>query len=336
MDSKKHSLLISVIVPVYKVEKELDRCIKSILCQTYANFELILVDDGSPDSCPSKCDFWAMNDARIKVLHTANQGLSAARNTGIVNASGELIAFVDSDDYVDAFFLEKLFDAMMSNDADIACCGIKKENGLTGENKNVTPFNSNFCSFSQEMLRDVSFYEWQYVVAWNKLYRKEIWSNISYPVGRYHEDEFVYHRLLMCTEKIAFICDPLYHYVQRGGSIMMTSSFGRVSDIIHAMNERISLLKGMKGCEGVLISAYERMAGEYSTYVGSDHRAISASVKELGSLCRDASWVIPIHRISLKKKINVLGFRISPYLYARVRSYIKSFLKRGLRTFSWR
>ncbi len=328
MNIMKNDPLISVIVPVYKVEKELDRCVESVIRQTYTHFELILVDDGSPDSCPEKCDSWAASDTRIKVLHTSNQGLSAARNTGIANASGELIAFVDSDDYVDACFLEKLFDAMMSNDADIACCGIKEEDGLTGENKDVTLFASNFCLSSQKMLRDASFYEWQYVVAWNKLYRKEMWSSISYPVGRYHEDEFVYHRLLMCAGKIAFICDPLYHYVQRGGSIMMTPSFSRVSDIVHAMDERMSMLKGMKGCEGVLISAYGRMTGEYSTYIGSDRRIKSASVKELSSLCRDAAWLISIHRISLKKKINILGFRLSPYLYARVRTYIKSFLRR--------
>lgn len=324
---KMEKPLISVIVPVYKVEKELNRCVESIVGQTYKNFELILIDDGSPDSCPQMCDSWKSKDSRIKVMHTCNQGLSAARNTGIANAEGELIAFVDSDDYVDACFLEKLFDAMVNNNADIVCCGIKEEYELSGVSKDVTPFDSDFCLSSKKMLRDASLYEWQYVVAWNKLYRKEVWEGIRYPDGRYHEDEFVYHRLLFAADIVAFIHDPLYHYMQREGSIMKTPSFKRLVDIVCAVDERIDALKRIEGCGGVLRFSYERMMSEYSTYIESDRRIKSNSIKELSSMCKNAAWMVSVHRVSLKKKVNISGFRLSPYYYVKAKFFIRKILK---------
>ena len=114
--------LISVIVPVYKVEQYLDKCVESIVNQTYRNLEIILVDDGSPDNCPAMCDGWAKRDYRIKVIHKANGGLSDARNAGIAVASGEFIGFVDSDDWVAPFFYERLISILIDNDCDISAC----------------------------------------------------------------------------------------------------------------------------------------------------------------------------------------------------------------------
>ena len=117
---------ISVIVPIYKVEKYLDRCVRSVLAQTFRDFELILVDDGSPDSCPQMCDDWAKKDSRIRVIHQNNQGLSAARNTGIRAASGEYINFIDSDDWVADTLLSDLYRLLIKYDADISVCGFEK------------------------------------------------------------------------------------------------------------------------------------------------------------------------------------------------------------------
>ena len=114
--------LISVVVPVYKVEKYLDRCVESLLAQTYQNVEIILVDDGSPDNCPQLCDAYAGKYDQIRVIHQENKGLSGARNTGIDHAKGELIAFVDSDDKWSPYFLESLYRAMKEHDADISQC----------------------------------------------------------------------------------------------------------------------------------------------------------------------------------------------------------------------
>lgn len=317
--------LISVIVPVYRVEKELDKCIGSIVHQTYKNIELILVDDGSPDACPRICDSWANKDSRIKVLHTRNQGLSAARNTGVAAANGELIVFVDSDDYVDLCFLERLIDTMLKTDADIVCCGISEEDELLGKSRDVTPFKLNECLSAQKILHDASFYEWQYVVAWNKLYKKELLDGTPYPVGRYHEDEFIYHHLLLAANKIAFVCDPLYHYVRRSGSIMMTPSFNRTSDIIHAMNERMNALADDKGCEEVLRFSCKRMMEEYSMYL-DNNKVKYTSIKDLSSLCKSAAYRVSMHAASFKEKVNIIGFRLSPYLYAKLKGSLKSIL----------
>ena len=118
------SALISVIIPIYKVEEYLAECIASVVCQTYTNTEIILVDDGSPDNCPQMCDEWACKDSRIKVIHKANGGISDARNAGIDAATGEYIAFVDSDDYIKPDMLKKLHSAICKENADIAACGI--------------------------------------------------------------------------------------------------------------------------------------------------------------------------------------------------------------------
>ena len=237
--------LISVIVPVYKVERQLNRCVDSLVNQTYRNIEVILVDDGSPDACPGICDDWARRDSRITAVHTPNQGLSAARNTGLAKAQGELIAFVDSDDYVDGTFLESLFAALTSHDADIACCGILKEDDLSGRGENATLLADSAVFRTEAMLRDPFFYEWQFVVAWNKLYRRELWDRLAYPVGRLHEDEYVYHHLLKAAHAVAYIPDPLYHYIQREASIMGHASLRRYGDAIGALEDRVDTLKAL-------------------------------------------------------------------------------------------
>lgn len=111
--------LVSIVLPIYNVEKYLDRCIESVINQTYRNLEILLVDDGSPDDCPQKCEEWAKKDGRIKVIHKANAGLGYARNTGIENASGEYICFFDSDDYIDPSTIEKAYNTAQKNNSDM-------------------------------------------------------------------------------------------------------------------------------------------------------------------------------------------------------------------------
>ena len=134
--------LISVIVPVYKVEKYLDRCINSIVNQTYRNLEIILVDDGSPDNCPAMCDEWAQKDPRIRVIHNPHKGLGSARNTGIDAARGSLIGFVDSDDYVYPNMYQRLYELMTENDADLSVCEytrVDEEGRKISDNSNKLP-----------------------------------------------------------------------------------------------------------------------------------------------------------------------------------------------------
>ena len=138
--------LISVIVPIYNVESYLDRCIESIVNQTYKNLEIILVDDGSPDNCPAMCDAWAARDSRIQVIHKENGGLSDARNAGLAAASGEYIAFADSDDWVDAQCIRSLYGALRETDSEIAACDVCVTSRETGESCSFTKAPARICT----------------------------------------------------------------------------------------------------------------------------------------------------------------------------------------------
>ncbi len=210
--------LISVIVPVYKVEKYLDKCIKSITNQTYTNLEIILVDDGSPDKCGMLCDLWCSRDKRIKVIHKKNGGLSDARNVGITEARGKYVGFVDSDDYIEPDMYERLMYALIETQADISTCYAITE--INGESTCVKKNNRCFILNSYEALEDL-FVQNKYLrhAAWNKLYCREIFMYINFPVGRLFEDAAIMYRIFTNIQKIVCLDSQLYHYVIRDGSI---------------------------------------------------------------------------------------------------------------------
>lgn len=209
--------LISVVVPVYNVEKYLRQCIDSILSQTYMNLEIILVDDGSRDSSGSICDEYAKIDNRIVVLHKPNGGLSSARNAGIDIAKGEYIGFVDSDDWIEHDMYERLFDSICESGADIAVCGLFREYRDRAVRCSV---NGNKVYRPDEavgkLLENSDFQDH----AWTKLYKKSLWSEIRYPLGRYYEDMLTTYKLFLQSYKIVLINQCLYHYRQRKGSIV--------------------------------------------------------------------------------------------------------------------
>lgn len=212
--------LISIIIPIYKVEEYLDECIISVVNQTHKNLEIILVDDGSPDNCPAMCDDWAKKDERIRVIHKLNGGLSDARNAGINIASGEYIAFVDSDDYIKPDMMEKLYTAICQENADIAACGI-----LSCEGGKETVWGChNVVGISEQILK-MLYNETSYPVsAFNKLYLRSCWKELRFPVGKTCEDAFTTYQLIHNSKRIAMIPEALYCYRIRPGSIM-TSSF---------------------------------------------------------------------------------------------------------------
>lgn len=211
--------LISVIVPIYKVEEYLDRCVRSIAEQTYSDLEIILVDDGSPDGCPAICDAWAEKDARIKVIHKENGGLSDARNAGIEIATGEYVAFIDSDDSIEPDFIQKLYDAITEYNADVAECAVLyvDESGNTLRERNSAPMTE---MGKIEALRRLVLEDGVYQTVWNKLYRREVVADIPFAVGKYHEDEFWTYQVFDRIEKLAVVHDSLYNYLQRGSSII--------------------------------------------------------------------------------------------------------------------
>ena len=199
--------LISVIVPIYNKELYLEECLESIINQTLKSIEIILVDDGSPDNCPQLCDAYAEKHDQIRVIHQENKGLSGARNTGIDHAKGEYIAFVDSDDLWSIHFLESLYRALKEHDADISQCRWEYMHG--DELKEAyDPDAKCTCFTGREMLANLFIQTGAYyVVAWNKLYKKELFENIRYPEGRIHEDEATTHKLLYCASKVVELDD---------------------------------------------------------------------------------------------------------------------------------
>lgn len=214
--------LISVIVPVYNVEKYLARCVESIRKQTYSNLEIILVDDGSPDACPQMCDQFASDDSRIKVIHKPNGGLSDARNAGIEAASGAYIGFVDSDDYIHPQMYMELWKGLKAEEgADIAVCGVKKVFDDGGDIPDH-PDNRVRVYSGREAVENIfnaSLYL-QSVVAWNKLYKRELFDEVRYPAGKLHEDEFTTYELFYKSDKVVYNTGIYYYYYQRADSIM--------------------------------------------------------------------------------------------------------------------
>lgn len=211
--------LISVIVPIYNVEDYLNRCVDSIINQTYKNLEIILVDDGSPDNCPKMCDGYAKKDSRIKVVHKENGGLSDARNVGMEVATGEYVSFIDSDDYISLDFYETLLQTMIDNDSDIVECSVVKfyENGKFDEySDDLKVTNYDTLDGLESLINENPFK--QHV--WNKLYKFNIVLDIPYAVGKLNEDEFWTYQIFGKAKKVTRINKTMYYYFQRGSSIM--------------------------------------------------------------------------------------------------------------------
>lgn len=236
--------LVSIIIPVFQVENYLDKCIQSVVNQTYHNLEIILIDDGSVDHCPEICDNWRKKDTRIRVIHKKNGGLSDARNVGLHAARGYYIAFVDSDDWIDSRFIEYLYVAIQQTNADIAACDVLKVNdGEEPEPQNVkdTSFKLEIAT-SKEAINDILNDRRFRAVAWNKLYKSEILEGEQFEVGRLHEDEFFSYRLYDKAKSLVYIDIPLYNYRQRTGSIMASFSLKHL-DALDAYLGRIKLLE---------------------------------------------------------------------------------------------
>lgn len=236
--------LVSIIVPIYKVEPYLRRCLDSIVNQTYTNLEIILVDDGSPDGCPQICDEYAAKDNRIVVIHKENGGLSDARNAGLDICKGEYISFVDSDDLLDLKAMEYMLNT--GTDVDIVISNVKMFiNDEEISNSNKTHCNSSSFKIigSDDLLLRLCKDGDAYLrSAWGKLFKKELFFNIRFPKGKLYEDMYVNYRLYYKAFKSTFISIPLYYYRQnRPGSIMYKTNSSTFA--LEAEDERYLFLK---------------------------------------------------------------------------------------------
>jgi len=228
---------VCIIVPVYKVEKYLNRCIESIVNQTYRNLEIILVDDGSPDRCPQMCDEWAEKDGRIKVIHKENQGLGMARNSGIETASGDYLMFVDSDDYLVANAVEVLRDRMVRDGSDMA---IGKNVDVYGDGTTSDLFCKgikNETLTKDAVFKHIKDEQKVSVSAWGKLYKRSVFATCRYPRLTCGEDLWVFPQVVSSCEQISIVNENVYYYFQREDSIIhQKNDLRRKDEVIANLN----------------------------------------------------------------------------------------------------
>lgn len=238
-----HSMpLISVIVPIYKVEEYLDRCIESIVNQTYQNLEIILVDDGSLDRCPEMCDKWAGIDSRIRVIHKINGGLSDARNAGMEAARGEFVSFIDADDWIANEMYEMLMNAIQNEHSDIAACSVEMVWENKTPNRMLTKQVNCVLDKNEAQLSLLQESELKQPV-WYKLYRQEIIDDIFFEKGKYHEDVFWSYQAIGNANRVSVIDYVGYFYWQRSGSIMGERYSLKRLDAVEAKKRRQDYLE---------------------------------------------------------------------------------------------
>lgn len=234
---------ISVIIPIYKDEKYLDRCVQSVLKQSYANLEIILVDDGSPDKCPKMCDDYEKLDERIKVIHKENGGLSDARNVGVKASTGECIFFLDSDDYIDLNCLEILLNDLKNNDADVAVGGHVRFDDEKFWSENIISSNVEVLNRMEFLKRFCEHERVNLVTAWGKLFKREIIGDLLFPKGKVCEDEYLTFRFYDRAKRITINNSTLYKYYQREGSIMSSKSINLSLDEIDSAVTQLEYFK---------------------------------------------------------------------------------------------
>ena len=323
---------VSIIVPVYQVENYIRQCIDSILVQTFTDFELILVDDGSKDKSGQICDEYAVLDQRVKVIHKENGGLSDARNCGMDQAVGNYFMFVDSDDYIASTMLEYLYKALTNKEADIAVCNFlyffeedRKRDFSTNIQSEVLSGAEIFYSRKNERVYGI------WTVAWNKLYKRETLGNVRFRFGKYHEDEFWANDIYQLDIKIVTIPECLYYYRQRDNSIMGKKSAARNLDIIEALQERIYIyLKKPEYADQaykVLVFSLEYLeeSKRLKTSEAEEKRFIQSENRTKDILKQLRKTKLPI-----MKGLSLVFMEINPCLVFRVGMKFRGLLERFL------
>lgn len=274
--------IISIIVPIYNVEKYLKKCINSIVNQTYKKLDIILVDDGSTDESGKICDDYKKNDSRIRVIHKENGGLSDARNVGIEYAKGSLISFIDSDDFIDINTIEILYKNMIDTNADISICGIQKINEQDKINHKLQNINQKVKVFEPiEVYRNLyNSLALETVIACNKLYKKELFDNIRYPKGKINEDNYVIHYLISKTKRIVYTSSKLYYYVQRTNSIMKKKFDISRLDELQALEERMEFFEKLNLQELYEKTMYRYCASNRYCYMKIENKEIKDNLNE--------------------------------------------------------
>lgn len=294
--------LISVIVPVYKVEAYLRRCVDSILNQSFSDFELILVDDGSPDGSGAICDAYGAADFRVHVIHQKNGGLSAARNSGVEwalhHSDSQWIAFVDSDDWVHEDYLRLLYQAATETGCRISACGFVRTAGepLPDIQENYQKHSSADFYCGEELPAGTA------AITWNKLYHKELFEHCRFPVGKLHEDEFTTYRLIFRVDAVAYVPAGLYAYFQNREGIMLSQWNPRRLHILEAVEQQMEDAKAWgndrfykKAVKHYIYAIHEQLCVCHRVYYKELRRKYRRALKlgretEVFPLCWNDLW----------------------------------------------
>lgn len=310
---------ISVIVPVYKVYNYLEKCFNSIANQTYKNLEIILVDDGSPDDCGKLCDELALRDKRVKVIHKPNGGLSDARNRGIEEATGEFLSFVDSDDYIKEDMLEFLYNNIIKSNADISTCGTYY---IVNDTIKVDSGRLEGLFDSKEAIKRSLYGPGSSLGVWNKLYKKDLFSNIKFMVGKAYEDAYIMPSLFMAAEKIYMSSEPKYYYLTTRPDSITTKTFNEKSlDMIKAFEYNRDLMseKYPELYDIFTYRIYLALINTFKKIIATDDYKSNVYFKELLNRIRGGtSYILKSKYFPLKNKMLILMLYLSPPLYVKL------------------
>lgn len=320
-----YNMKISIIVPIYNVEKYLDKCIKSIVNQSFKNLEIILVDDGSLDICPAICDEWTKKDYRIKVIHKENGGLSDARNAGLSVASGDYIAFVDSDDYIEPDMYEMLLKVAIDNNCDIVSCKLRMvyKNDI---NLIANDDTGEVIYYSTEDAMSALIDDKIRQVVWNKLYKADIIKNIPFDVGKYHEDEFWSYQAIGNATKIATIDYTGYNYLQRSGSIMGNGYSLKRLDAVDAKSLRLEYLDKnfpVLSQQGLINLIFTCIYHGQLSLKYLDKKDKKIALNKLKKIIKKSISVLSFDILSKKQKIWIYLLKISFFYTCKFRNIIR-------------
>lgn len=322
--------LISIIVPVYNVEQYLDRCMESILQQTYHRLEIILVDDGSTDSSAAKCDEYAERDSRVKVIHKCNGGLSDARNAGLELVTGDYIGYVDSDDWVEPDMYARMYRACTEHDAQLAVCRYFREYSVKDfsdaassleESGKVVPLSR------EELLKIYISGDEEYVIynsVWSKLFSRDLVMGMTFPKGRNSEDIMYTTRAFCKAERAVYLDQCFYHYVlDREGSIMNVARGERMfRDEIPFWREHIACIRGLVSPQMGDLAAYYFQRRLLFYYIdarnGKNREVASGLVTELKKDKTEMDRIYESGIVSRGDRMRRKLFFLSPSVYAAV------------------
>lgn len=311
-------MTLSIIIPIYNVEKYLVETLETVLAQTFKDFELILVDDGSTDGSGRICDEFAKKDSRIRVIHKENAGVSEARNTGVQSAKGEYIGFVDSDDIIEPCMYELMISAAKKYNCDIIQCEHDRDPQLSCNDYRILD-NENFeINSGDKIVRDIFIKKGarctNILALWSKVYKRELFEGIVFPPGKVYEDEARTYQIILKTNRVGELNLPLYHYVKRDNSIITGIAVHKCLDRAWALKDRMEFFrdkdselfaKSLTAYRTYLISVLNDMNNGIVIYTNEDERIIQLLKDDYREFISHADKYTKLYLFMIKHNIMV-------------------------------